>query len=183
MRGRLTNSKKLHYFLLRFGHSFYLEWASVAKHLYNRKPYAMKRTFLNETIAGLFIFLFMYAAFSKLSDFNTFRIQVAQSPLLYGIVNEIVWLIPAAEIVISIMLLSNRYRLAGLYGSFILMTLFSAYIIAITQFSTFVPCSCGGILQHMSWNQHLLFNIGFVGLALVGVLFYRPQSPAISTNR
>ena len=52
------------------------------------------------------------------------------------------------------------------------MVMFTAYIIAITRFSEYVPCSCGGVLQNMSWNQHLFFNIGFVLIALTGVILH-----------
>jgi len=29
-----------------------------------------------------------------------------------------------------------------------------------------LPCSCGGVIAKLSWNQHLLLNLGFVLLAL-----------------
>lgn len=33
-----------------------------------------------------------------------------------------------------------------------------------------MPCSCGGILEKMNWNQHLLFNICFCVLAVPAIL-------------
>jgi uncharacterized membrane protein YphA (DoxX/SURF4 family) len=60
----------------------------------------------------------------------------------------------------------------ALYASFGLMVIFSAYIITILNFSEYVPCSCGGILENMSWRQHFWFNAGFVALGALGVLIY-----------
>jgi hypothetical protein len=63
------------------------------------------------------------------------------------------------------------------------MSMFSAYIIAITQFSDYIPCSCGGILQKMSWNQHLVFNFLFVSLAAAGILLYRYPEKKITAYK
>ena len=137
-----------------------------------RKTANRKNQLIPEAISFLLIFIFVYAAFSKILDFQKFRVQLGQSPMLTAFAGWVVWIIPAVEILISLMLAIPRYRLAGLYASFSLMVMFTAYIIAITRFSEYVPCSCGGVLQNMSWNQHLLFNIGFVLIALTGVILH-----------
>jgi hypothetical protein len=48
--------------------------------------------------------------------------------------------------------------------------MFTAYIITILNFSEYIPCSCGGILQNMTWKTHLVFNIGLVLLSIAGIL-------------
>jgi uncharacterized membrane protein YphA (DoxX/SURF4 family) len=124
------------------------------------------------TIASfLFIILFVYAAVSKLFDFSSFNAQLAQSPLLTGFTGWVIWIIPTIEIMIAILLAIDHFRLMGLYAAFSLMVMFTAYIIAILNFTDYIPCSCGGVLQHMSWKTHLIFNIGFVLLAAVGISF------------
>jgi uncharacterized membrane protein YphA (DoxX/SURF4 family) len=127
---------------------------------------------LIEIISALLIFLFVYAAISKLLDYQKFRVQLGQSPLLTAFAGSVVWIIPTIEIVISMMLATQRFRLPGLYASFTLMLLFTGYIIAITRFSTYIPCSCGGILENLGWNEHLIFNIFFIGFALTGIILY-----------
>jgi len=124
----------------------------------------------------LFILLFVYAALSKLNDFHKFKIQLGQSPLLTSFTGLAAWLTPAVEIVLSFLLLLEKYRLLALHFSLGLMSMFTAYIIAITKFSTYIPCSCGGILQNMTWNQHLLFNLGFVVLGFCSIIFYNNRS-------
>jgi len=127
------------------------------------------RNVIIDIISILFIVLFAYAALSKLSDFQKFRVQLGQSPLLVGIAAWVAWIIPAIELLISCLIASERHRTIGMFGALILMSVFTFYIIAITKYSDYVPCSCGGILQHMSWNEHLLFNIGFVLLAISAI--------------
>jgi hypothetical protein len=44
------------------------------------------------------------------------------------------------------------------------------YIYLILEYSEFVPCSCGGILENMGWKSHLIFNgicVIIAGFAIV----------------
>ncbi|UNY98619.1 hypothetical protein MQE36_16255 [Zhouia spongiae] len=134
------------------------------------KWYEKHRKIIIEIICLLFILLFVYAGVSKLTDFQKFRIQVGQSPLLTSVGRWIVWLVPVTELIIASMLCIPKFRLQALYVSFGLMVVFTTYIVMILKFSPFVPCSCGGILDKMGWTEHLIFNIGFVFLAMFGVL-------------
>jgi hypothetical protein len=125
-----------------------------------------------DTISFLLIVLFVYAALSKLLDYENFTVQLSNSPVLTKISGFTAWFIPALEILIAVMLGLSRYKLVGLYGSLTLMTVFTAYIIAILQFSYTIPCSCGGVLSKLSWQSHLVFNIGFMILSAAGILIY-----------
>jgi hypothetical protein len=141
----------------------------------------MRKNYVADAISVAFILLFVYAAVCKLIDFHDFRIQLGKSPLLTAFAWQVALLIPCIEIAISLLLASARWRLSGLYASFSLMVLFSAYIYYILHFASYIPCSCGGILQNMTWTQHIVFNIVFVALAAVAVLTYYPESRPVST--
>lgn len=123
-----------------------------------------------DTICVLFIFLFIYAAVSKWIDFQRFKVQIGQSPILTDFSKWIPWFVPMLEMGISFLLFLPAGRRIGLYAAFSLMAIFSGYIILIKWFSPFTPCSCGGILQNMNWNQHLVFNLIFIGIAVTGVI-------------
>jgi hypothetical protein len=81
-----------------------------------------------------------------------------------------VWLIPSSEIILAILLAIPKSRLYGLYGSFLLMTAFTFYILFMFIYKVNLPCSCGGILEHMTWKTHLYFNIVFMAIAFTGLL-------------
>jgi hypothetical protein len=136
----------------------------------------MSRNIMPNIISFLFITLFVYAALSKLLDYWTFRAQLGQSPLLTAFAGIAAWIVPSIELLISVLLLTRRWRLIGLYGSFCLMIIFSEYIISIQTFSDYIPCACGGILQKMSWSQHLTFNLCFVVISLAAILSSKPES-------
>ena len=130
------------------------------------------RTIIIEFACLLYIVLFVYAAVSKLIDFENFKVQLGQSPLLSAFATPVAIGVPVLEIVISIMLLLPKLKLYGLFSSFTLMVMFTAYIYIILNFSQFIPCSCGGVLEKMTWNQHLIFNIAFVFLAGLAILIH-----------
>lgn len=120
-------------------------------------------------ISYLYLLLFFYAAFSKLLDFQTFTLQLAQSPLLSAYASIIGISVPGIEIIIALLLAFEKFRYLGLYASFTLMLMFTAYIYIILNFSDFVPCSCGGVLEDLSWTQHLVFNLVFILLSSVAI--------------
>ncbi len=141
------------------------------------KNTATTKKYCIDLIGYLFIILFTYAAFSKLSDYESFTIQLGQSPLLSAFAGWVSWFIPAIEILIAILLMFNRTRFLALVASFGLMLMFSAYIYIILHYSEFVPCSCGGILEKMTWNQHLIFNLIFCLLAAIAIIMLSEQLP------
>ena len=136
----------------------------------------MNRTVIKSNViyivALLHILLFTYAAASKILDFQNFQVQLGQSPLLSAFAVAVSYAVPIVEFILVMLLLFSRFRLIGLYGSFVLMTMFSAYIVIILNFSSFTPCSCGGILEKMSWTQHLIFNIVFVVISAIAIILH-----------
>ena len=115
------------------------------------------------------ILLFVYASVSKLVEFKNTRIQLEQAHLLKPIAPEIAVLVPVLELATVVMLLIPRQHLRGLYTSLALMLLFTFYICGILLFSSHAPCSCGGIISHLSWPQHLLFNILITGIIVIAI--------------
>lgn len=118
-------------------------------------------------IAISYILLFTYAAVSKLLDFEHFRIQIAKSPLLSAFADIVSIGVPLVEILMSLLFFVPRYRATAFGLATGLMSMFTAYIVIILNFSSYVPCSCGGILEKMGWTEHLVFNIVFVVLGLI----------------
>ncbi|WP_432671709.1 MauE/DoxX family redox-associated membrane protein [Flavobacterium sp. SM2513] len=121
-------------------------------------------------ISYLFVFLFIYAAISKLLDYNDFSIKIGQSPLLSPFAGYVAIGVPVIELIIAVGLLIPNWRIISLFAALCLMTAFTVYIFIILNFSSFVPCSCGGILEKLGWTEHLIFNLVFVVLAIIGLI-------------
>ncbi len=82
----------------------------------------------------------------------------------------LVWVVPVAELMIVGLLFYKPSRLLGFYAALMLLFAFSLYI-STTMTGVFgrVPCSCGGILKHMSYWTHLAFNFFFIVMAVLGI--------------
>jgi uncharacterized membrane protein YphA (DoxX/SURF4 family) len=141
----------------------------------------LKRT-IPSVVALLLVVLFLYTGVSKLMDYTVFKEQIAGSPILAPVAPFIAWALPLVEFAVAVALFIPAWRLWGLYASSVLMLLFTGYIAAILSFSEELPCSCGGILQEMSWQQHLVFNITFTILSIVSAILEKKRRKAKNTD-
>lgn len=146
------------------------------------EAYCRKKLFI-EITALLQIGLFVYAATSKLTDLENFTVQIGQSPMLSAFAGILAIAVPIAELLISVIIAIPRTRLIGLYLAFCLMVMFSAYIFIILNYGSFVPCSCGGILEKMGWKEHLVFNIFFVLILVTSIILDLKLKNPIITRR
>jgi uncharacterized membrane protein YphA (DoxX/SURF4 family) len=128
------------------------------------------KTIIIETVCLLYILLFVYAAVSKLMDFENFLAQLGQSPLLSPFADFVSIAVIFIELIIAVLLSIPRFRYFALWTAVGLMSMFTTYIVIILHFSYFVPCSCGGILEKLGWTEHLIFNVAFLFLAIVAIL-------------
>lgn len=140
------------------------------------------KTIALKIICLLYVILFVYAASNKVLDFENFQVQLGQSPLLSVHASWISWVVILTELGIASLLLIPKLQPIGLYASLGLMTMFSAYIFIILHFSPFIPCSCGGILEKMSWNMHLIFNCIFIVLALFAIVLIKQSNNNINAS-
>ncbi|MEP7374700.1 MAG: MauE/DoxX family redox-associated membrane protein [Chitinophagaceae bacterium] len=141
--------------------------------------FTIKQRKVIEIIAALFVLLFVYTALSKLSDLNKFKWSLLGSPVkVYT--NIIAWSVPIVELIISILLFIPKSRKLGLYFTFILMSIFTSYIIYMLAFVSNLPCSCGGVIELMSWKQHLFFNSFLILLSILGIMLYKHRPYDVS---
>ncbi|HEY8896749.1 MAG TPA: MauE/DoxX family redox-associated membrane protein [Niastella sp.] len=133
----------------------------------------LKKSILLEIIAILYMSMFLYTAISKWSDYTMTREQMALMPLMTPIAHIVVWLLPAIEIVITLLIFLPQTRIKGLYVATTLMILFTLYIIYMMLFYPNLPCSCGGFLTELSWPGHLVFNGVFIVLGILGIRMYK----------
>jgi len=137
----------------------------------------MKRTLLVDSIAFFFILLFLYTATAKLMDWQTFRDELQSSPLVGNFAGIIVWVLPAVEILLAIALFVPAWKLYGLYATFILMVLFTIYVGAILLIDNQLSCSCGGIIENLPPDRHIIFNSICVLLAGLAIVVHRRSVP------
>ena len=136
------------------------------------KRHQIFRETIVQTACLLFIILFAYAGLTKLLEGHMFYDNIRNSPILGGkaIASLASWAIPLSELAVALLLIWKKTRLIGFYGVLGLMLLFTGYTLAIVFFAPYRPCSCGGIISLLSWEQHLLLNAILLLLALLAIL-------------
>jgi putative oxidoreductase len=137
----------------------------------------MKRNILLEFATCMNIFLFAYASLSKFFDFQKFVLDINKQPLPKTWTPVLAKGIPAAEIALVILLTIPRTKKWGFILSFVFMLIFTVYttVILLHGFS-YVPCSCGGVIEKLSWPQHLVLNITFLFLSLAGARYSQKKN-------
>jgi hypothetical protein len=133
----------------------------------------MKKKIFVEAISFVVIILFLYTGISKLADYAVFREQVALSPVLQPFAGIIAWLLPLVEFAVAALLFIPKCRLTGLYAATGLMGIFTLYIAVLLAVDDTLPCSCGGIIELLSWKQHLVLNIAVTLLLAFAAKFHR----------
>ena len=63
--------------------------------------------------------------------------------------------------------LVDRYNVNMVYAA--------GYLLWMLRTEQHLPCSCGGVIQHLTWGQHIVFNGFFIAVAATGIAGRRRQ--------
>ncbi len=142
----------------------------------------MKQNIILDTCCAILAALFAYAGVSKLLDYQTFNIQLSQSPFISNFSYLYALLLPCIEIITSLGLVFHHFKYYALLVSLFLLSLFTCYIIAMLHFSHYIPCSCGGVISSLTWQQHIVFNLFFIGISLTALYIIQHQNIFITKH-
>lgn len=133
-----------------------------------KKPFGIHsekaRKVIFDITCYLYIALYLYTAYDKLTDYTTFQQVLSKSELLGAFSVYIARGLPLIEITIGILLILPWTRIMGVWAATGLMVLFTLYLIYMLLFSNDRICHCGGFISQLSWTEHLFFNLAFVVL-------------------
>lgn len=136
-----------------------------------------------EVLSAFFIFLFGYTAINKILDHNNFIALLSQSSLTARSAIIIVWAVPAVELLTVTLLILPTTRKMGFKMTFASMAVFTIYVAYMLLFVHDLPCSCGGVISSMTWQQHLLFNSVLTILSAVSLWLIKNDKFFIAINR
>ena len=124
-------------------------------------------------VSLVFVCLFIYTAVSKFITHDKFVWALGMSPYVGNKAELLGWVIPILELLVSGLLILEKFRRKGLAASLILMILFTVYLIIMVTTVGKLPCTCGGVISEMSWNQHIVLNVFLIGLSAIGLLAHK----------
>lgn len=118
----------------------------------------------------LLIGMWAYAVTVKLLAFDHFRVTMSRQPVGWLLRMTLTYALLPAEALTAVLLTVPPLKRIGLALSAGLLTVFSGYIfLGIIHVFKQVPCSCGGILEHLGWPVHLLFNLFFLAITVISI--------------
>ncbi|MGJ1349353.1 MauE/DoxX family redox-associated membrane protein [Sphingobacterium siyangense] len=124
---------------------------SGARWIYRRLP---------DLIIYGYAFLYMYTGWAKFMNLSTFIRGNGKIPYLGQYAKLIGYGIPSLEIVLAILLVIPVYRIKrfALWTSTSLMGVFIIYLSLMVKFAENKLCDCGGVIESMGWEAHIVFN-------------------------
>ncbi|MCU7693449.1 outer membrane beta-barrel family protein [Haoranjiania flava] len=112
--------------------------------------------------------LFVYTGISKLADIPAFSASLQKSILIpAGMVGFISIALPLLEIALPLLFLFKKTGKASIYIALLSMCVFTLYTILLYYFSPDIPCSCGGIVDSLSWPAHIFINVFLTAMLLI----------------
>lgn len=134
------------------------------------------REVLIYSICLICVFLFIYTAYSKILEHARFLKGISKVHFIANFALPISWAIPAAEILVAVLMIIPKAFKLGLWAFVALMILFTGYILGMLIWAKQLPCHCGGVIETLSWTQHTWFNLTFIALALFALWLSRKKN-------
>ena len=124
---------------------------------------------MQEGCAFALILLWVYTATDKLLHFQLFRYRLATFPGIGRFADLLSWSLPLLELSLAALLLTTGKKMLGFFASAALLLLFTWYLAVMLETQHHLPCTCGGVIEKLSWRQHLVFNLFFTAVAGMGI--------------
>jgi hypothetical protein len=142
-----------------------------------------KKNIIIEIICAVFILLWTYSGLTKYIEHEKFITALKASSAIAASAGIISWIIPSIELLAAFFLLFPAFRGIGMQLTSIMIISFTLYVGYMLLFISDLPCSCGGVIEKMSWKTHLWFNTGLSGLSLWGIQLLRNNKDLIAINK
>ena len=126
----------------------------------------------------LLILLFIYTGLDKLLGWEDSRSAFLNQTFPEQLAEVLAYAVPIAELLIALLLLFSVTRWWGFLSSILLLSVFTTYVglIWVGAFPR-VPCNCAGVLDSLGWESHLILNLLFIALAVVGLNQSQTKKP------
>lgn len=133
--------------------------------------------YVSEIIYYFLILFLSYVFVNKFLDINAFTSNIAKTGIFPEFINELLsYSVLLIEVIAIIILLFNKKT--GLYYCLIMFLLFTFYITILNYTDRYEVCGCGGILNGLSFNIHLLINIILIFITTISIHYhYENKTP------
>lgn len=110
--------------------------------------------------------VYFYSGVDKLIHFNEFVLNFSKSPFAPSdLINELSFCVVGIELGICFLCFFNKFQKLACLLFMIMSYVFSGYVLLMITYSPYLPCSCGGLIDFLTWNEHLALNISLTTIS------------------
>ena len=118
----------------------------------------LSKNLIIDYISAAYMVFFGYTAFNKLLNLSSFQNNIFKTGLFPEfLVKPLSITVILAEIFVIVILIFNK--MIGLLLLTIMMLSFTVYISFLNSRGQYELCGCGGVLNGLPYNYHLLINL------------------------
>lgn len=133
-------------------------------------------------ISSLLLLVFLYTAWSKLREYEQFSYTLSKSYLLEPVAGIVAWILPILELALVVLLFVPAWRRLGLKFSIVLLSALTLYLTIMIMYAPELPCACGGVLEDLTWKEHLYFNLGLIFISIIGAVLYKKEKGKLNKS-
>lgn len=112
-------------------------------------------------LTSYFLFLLFFYGITHFKNIDILQNTFGNVPLDLKPKNAKIlsYIIPSVELCTACLLIFQRTYRTGVKAVFLILALFTLYISWILFIMPSPPCSCGGLMYFMNWEQQFVFNL------------------------
>lgn len=128
------------------------------------------------TVSIILLVLWIPSALDKILNFPSFKEGLLKQPFPDGIGTALAYGLPTMELVIGILLATQRFMSIAFGISILLLAMYSNYVgMAIFLGAKSYLCKCSLLIEKLDWSDQLYFNLVFLGISIVGYYLQKKQ--------
>lgn len=114
--------------------------------------------------------LWGYTAFDKMIHWEDSYRAFLNQPFPGHWAALLAYTVPSLEILLVLLIIFPKTRWWGFLGSALLLNSFTVYV-GMVWIGVFpeTPCNCAGLINLLNWEGHLILNLAFLFLSVLGL--------------
>lgn len=155
-----------------------------------------KSQYILSFLTLLLLLLWIPVTIDKFWDLHSFRQTLLRQPFPNAWAEVLYWILPTVEGLCVLLLVLgsidnlriNKLQLSkwGFFLSSLLMLGFTLFILfGVLGWYEKRPCGCGSVIKSLTWEEHLIFNLFFLGISVYGwnlLVIHTPHSDSLGQS-
>lgn len=128
------------------------------------------RNILYDSICLTLTLYFFYESIQKIAYAEIYGFWVSHAPLIKHVGSVLKYVVPAAELIMAMMLMMSRFQRTGLYIIFAAELIFVFWIMSVYLFTGYLFWPYHALWKNPTWMQKMIIALGIAWFSLLAIL-------------